>query len=152
MPFKVLKACCFRLFHKFRIKFLIPRHKRHIHKGPILLCHRTFKEPAAIKKIIKNLCLLLIVLFYRLKPPLFFQPPENFSTNIDAIGWRCIVHRTIVRVNFVAHHCRCARQYILRYQILTDNADHNPSRSYILLDTAINHPVLCNVNRLGKKA
>ena len=80
------------------------------------------------------------------------DPLEYLAADIDAVSGRSIVQRTIVCMDLVAKHGRSSGKHILCDQILADNDDHNARRTYVLLNTAVDHTILGDIHRLGEEA
>ena len=110
------------------------------------------EQLALVEEVIENLRLLLVALLHNLQTAHLFQPLEHLAADIDAVCGRCVVQGIVVRMDLISEHGGGARKHILGNQILTDNHDNDTCRPDVLLNAAVDHTVLRDIDRLGQKA
>ena len=73
---------------------------------------------------------------------------KDFTADINAVAWRCVVQTVFVCLCLPLEHGWCARKYIICNQVFPCNYDYNTCRSDILLYATIDYAILCHIYRL----
>ena len=102
--------------------------------------------------MIQNTRLFLIVFFHFLKAAHgVLDPIEYEHADIDCIAWRCIKHRTIVRMGLIVKHGG-SDVHCMADQVLADNDNRQTGRSHVLLSACIQYAELAHIDRFTQNA
>ena len=98
-----------------------------------------------IDRVVKQLCLLFILLLHRFEAAFFFQPLANQIDDIDAPGVRRVVQRFVFSVRAIVEH-RGQTFAHARQKIFADDYQSHAAGTHVLLRARIDEAVLLNRN------